>query len=98
MGCAMFGMWDVWDMGSSGCGCLVCAIFGMWNVSPVRCWQCGMLEMWDICDEKRLLCGMFRTGDVLDVGCLGFGCLGCAMFAMLDIWDGMWDVACGMFT
>ena len=34
----MFRMWNVWDVGCSGC-----SRFGMWNVG------CGMFaEMWDV--------------------------------------------------
>ena len=35
-GCGMFGMWDVWDVGCSGCG-----MFGMWDVGCLL--GCGML-------------------------------------------------------
>ena len=47
----MFGMWDVKDMGCSGCG-----MFGMWNVRDVGCSGCGMFGMWDVPDVG---CGMW---------------------------------------
>ena len=69
-GCGMFEMWDVGDVGCSGCG-----MFGMWDVRDVGCWGCGMFGMWDVRDVGCAGCGMFRMWDV-----------GCGMFA------GMWDV------
>ena len=37
-------MWDVRDVGCSGCGML-----GMWDVGDVGCWGCGMFAgMWDV--------------------------------------------------
>ena len=41
-GCGMLGMWDVWDVGRSGCG--------MWDVQNVGCLPgCGMFAaMWDV--------------------------------------------------
>ena len=44
-------MWDVQDVGYSGCGTL-----GMWDVQNVRCWGCGMCRMWDVRDVG---CGIF---------------------------------------
>ena len=44
----MLGMWDVRDVGCSGCG-----MFGMWDVRDVGCSGCGMFGMWDVG------CGMF---------------------------------------
>ena len=44
----MLEMWDVRDVGCSGCG-----IFGMWDVRDVGCSGCGMFGMWDV------ECGMF---------------------------------------
>ena len=41
-------MWDVRDVGCSGCGML-----GMWDVRDVGCSGCGMFGMWDVG------CGMF---------------------------------------
>ena len=54
----MVGMWDVRDMGCSGCGML-----GMWDVRDVRCSGCGM---WDV--ECLLGCGMliYKTLDLLN--------------------------------
>ena len=55
---------------------------------------------------------MFGRWDVRDVGCSGYGSLGCGMFGMWDVRDvgcsgcrmfGMWDIrdvgcsGCGMF-
>ena len=37
-GCEILGMWNVWDVACSGCG-----MFGMWHVWSVRC------GMWDVC-------------------------------------------------
>ena len=56
----MFGVWDVRDVGCSGCE--------MWNVRDVGCWDvgcsgCGMFEMWDVWDVG---CGVFG---MWDVGC-----------------------------
>ena len=39
----MFGMWDVRDVGCSGCGML-----GMWDVEDVGRWGCGMFWIWDV--------------------------------------------------
>ena len=39
----MFGMWDVWEVGCSGCG-----MFGRWDVREVGCSGCGM---WDVCRD-----------------------------------------------
>ena len=36
-------MWDVRNVGCSGCGML-----GMWDVRDVGCWGCGMFRMWDV--------------------------------------------------
>ena len=47
----MFGMWDVGDVGCSGCG-----MFGMWDFGDVGCWGCGMFGMWYGPDVG---CGMF---------------------------------------
>ena len=44
-------MWDVGDVGCSGCG-----MFGMWDVGDVGCSGCGMFGMWDVRDVG---CGMF---------------------------------------
>ena len=41
-------MWNVGDVGCSGCG-----ILGMWDVGDVGCSGCGMFGMWDVG------CGMF---------------------------------------
>ena len=38
-------MWDVPDVGCSGCG-----MFGMWDVRDVGCSECGMFGMWDVRD------------------------------------------------
>ena len=51
-------MWDVQDVGCSGCGML-----GMWDVGDVGCLGCGMFGMWDVRDVGCLLgcllgCGM----------------------------------------
>ena len=44
LGCGMFGVWDVGDVGCWGCGML-----GMWDVRDVECWGCGMFTgMWDV--------------------------------------------------
>ena len=79
-------MWDVWDVGCSGCG-----MFRMWDVRYVGCLGvgcsgCEMFGMWDVQDVGCSGCEMFRMWDVWSVGCLG-----CGMF-------GMWDVGCGMFA
>ena len=55
----MFGMWDIRDVGCSGCGML-----GMWNVRDAECSGCGMFRMWDIWGVGCSGCGMW------DVGCL----------------------------
>ena len=60
-------MWDVRDVGCSGCGML-----GMWDVGDVGCSGCGMFGMWDVQDVGCLGCGMFGKWDV---GCLP----GCGM-------------------
>ena len=39
----MLGMWDVGDVGCSGCG-----MFGMWDVRDVGCSGGGMFGMWDV--------------------------------------------------
>ena len=73
----MLEMWDVEDVGCSGCGKLE-----MWDVGDVGC---GMFGMWDVWDVGCLGCGMFGMWDVRDVGCSGcgmwdVGCLlGCGM-------------------
>ena len=75
----MLVMWDVRDVGCSGCG-----MFRMWDVRDVRdvgdvgCAGCGMFGMWDVGDVGCWGCGMLGMWDVWDVGC--------GMFA------GMWDV------
>ena len=85
----MFGMWDVEDMGCSGCGML-----GMWDVRYVGCLGCGMFRMWNVRDVGCSGCKMFGMWDVRDVGCSGYG-----MYAVWDVRDvgsrmftGMWDV------
>ena len=47
----MFGIWDILDVGCSGCG-----MFGMWDVRDVGCSRCGMFGMWDVRDVG---CEMF---------------------------------------
>ena len=47
----MFGMWDVGDVGCSGCG-----MFVMWDFGDVGCWGCWMFGMWYVRDVG---CGMF---------------------------------------
>ena len=42
----MLRMWDVRDVGCSGCG-----VFGMWDVRDVGCLGCGMFGMWDVCQD-----------------------------------------------
>ena len=46
-------MWDVGDVGCSGCGML-----GMWDVQDVGCLGCGMCGMWDVRDVGCSGCGM----------------------------------------
>ena len=88
-------MWDVRDVGCSGCGML-----GMWDVRDVGCSGCGMFGVWDVQDVGCSRCGMFGMWNVQDVGCSGcgmcrnVGCAGCGMFRMWDVWD----VGCGMFV
>ena len=48
----MFGIWDVWDVGCSGCG-----MFEIWDVGDVGCSECGMFGMWDV--ECRMFAGMW---------------------------------------
>ena len=74
-GCGMSGMWNVADVGYLGCG-----MFEICNVQGVRCSGCGMFGMWDVGDVGYLDCGMFEMCDVRDVECAW------GMFA------GMWDV------
>ena len=64
-------MWDVGNVGCSGCGMFGGGMFGMWDVRDVGCLGCGLIGMWD----------------VRDVGCLGCGMwdVGCGMFA--GMWD-----------
>ena len=38
----MLGMWDVWDVGYSGCK--------MWDVQDVGCSGCGIFTMWNVWD------------------------------------------------
>ena len=57
-------MWDVWDVGCSGC-----RMFGRWGVQGVECAGCGMFGMWDVGDVVCLGCGMFEMWDVWVVGC-----------------------------
>ena len=61
-------MWNVRDVGCSGCGML-----GMWDVGDVGCWGCGMFGMWDVRDVGCSGCGMFRMWDV-DLQNAGFIC------------------------
>ena len=54
VGCVVFMMWNVGDMGCWGCGLL-----GMWDVCDVGCWGCGMFGMWNVRDVGCLPgCGM----------------------------------------
>ena len=55
-------MWDVEDMGCSGCGML--GMLGMWDGGYVGCSGCGMFGMWNVGDVGCSGCGM------CDVGCL----------------------------
>ena len=77
-------MWDIPDVGCSGCG-----MFGMWDVRDVGCSGCGMCRMWDVQDVGCAGCGTFGMWDVRDVGCSR-----CGMFGMWDVgcFAGMWDV------
>ena len=97
LGCRVFGMWDVWDV-----GCFRCGMREMWDIWGVGCSGCGMFGMWVVGDMGCLGCGMFEMWDVRDVGCLGcellemrdvwdVGCLGCEMFRMFGMWD-IWSV------
>ena len=63
----MFGMWDVREVGCSGC-----VMFGLRDVRGVGCSGCGMFGMWDVRDVECSGCGMFG---MWDVGCLP----GCGM-------------------
>ena len=93
----MLGMWDVGNMGCSGCG-----IFRVWDVRGVRdvgcsdvgCLGCGTFGMWDVRDKECSGCGMLEMWEFGDVGLWGCGMLG--MFGMRDIRDvrssKMWDV------
>ena len=56
----MYGMWDVEDVGYSGCG-----MFRM------QCSRCGMFGMRDVWDVGCSGCGMLGMRDVRDVGCSG---------------------------
>ena len=47
-GCAMFRMWDIWDV-----GCWDCAMFGVWDI-----------ENWDVWGVGRLAWGMFGVWGV----------------------------------
>ena len=50
----MFGMWDVWDVGCSGCGML-----GMWDVRDVGYSGCGMFAgMWDVDLQNAEMAGV----------------------------------------
>ena len=40
LGCGMFGMWDVWDVGCLGCGMFA----GMWDVDLRNASQEGSLD------------------------------------------------------
>ena len=51
LGYGLFGTWDAWDVGWSGCG-----MFRMWNVPDVRCLEYGMFGMWEVRDVG---CGMW---------------------------------------
>ena len=61
VGCVMFRMWNVGDMGCWGCGLL-----GMWDVRDVECSGCGMFAgTWDVdlqnaTTENIRLTGYFR--------------------------------------
>ena len=44
----MLEMWNVLDVGCSGCGYSGCEMFGMWDVRDVECSGCGMFGMWDV--------------------------------------------------
>ena len=64
-------MWNVQDVGCSGCGMF--GMFTMRDVGYVGCWRWGMFGMWNVRDAGCSGCGMFRTWDVRDVrdvGCL----------------------------
>ena len=52
-------MWDVEDMGCSGCGML--GMLGMWDVGNVGCSGCGMFGMWNVGDVGCSGCGMFTA-------------------------------------
>ena len=50
-GCGMFGIWDVGDVGLQDVGCSGCGMLGMWDVRDVGC------GIWDVC--RDLGYGMF---------------------------------------
>ena len=50
LGCGMFGIWKVWDV-----GCFEFGMFGMWDVGNAECLKCGMLVIWDVWNVG---CGM----------------------------------------
>ena len=56
LGCEIFKMWDVRDVGCLGCGmlrmcdirvvgCSGCGVFGMWDIWDVECWECGIFRV-----------------------------------------------------
>ena len=53
----MLRMWDVQEVGCSGCG-----MFGRWDVGDVGCSGGGMFGMWDVREVGCSGCGMFGCG------------------------------------
>ena len=74
-GCAMLGMWNIEDMGCSGCGIFRRGTFGMWDFEDTGCSECGMFMMWDVGDVGCWKFGMW------DLRCLP-GC-GMLIYKML---------------
>ena len=70
-------MWDVRDVGYSGCGML-----SMENVENMGFWGYGMLELWDDGDVGYSGCAVLWIWNVWAVGCLGCGMLEMSMFGM----------------
>ena len=67
----VFKMWNVRDVGCSGCG-----MFRMRNVWDVGCSGCGLFRMWNVWDVRCSGWGMFGMLNVGDVGCWKCGMLG----------------------
>ena len=88
----MFWMWDVHDVGCSGCG-----MSGMWNVADVGYLGCGMFEICNVqgvrCSDVGCLgCGMLEMLDIWNVGCSK-----CVMFGMLNVHEGCL-LGCGILV